>query len=82
MRASIQRAFSERIQAKLANTVWASGCRSWYLKDGHNLTLWPGFTFQYWMQTRALDVQDYQLVGRPRREPGPNPSRVPVLEPA
>jgi cation diffusion facilitator CzcD-associated flavoprotein CzcO len=81
VRVPIQRAFTERIQAKLANTVWASGCRSWYLKDGHNLTLWPGFTFQYWLQTRALDVDDYQLVARPQREPKREPSRLPLLAP-
>lgn len=66
--APVQRAFNQRIQAKLRKTVWASGCQSWYLKDGHNLSLWPGFTFQYWMETRALNVHDYQLVARPQRQ--------------
>jgi cation diffusion facilitator CzcD-associated flavoprotein CzcO len=75
--APVQRAFNERIQAKLRQTVWASGCKSWYLKDGHNLSLWPGFTFQYWMETRALDVHDYQLVARPQVRT--EPAALPVL---
>lgn len=62
VRVPVQRAFNERIQAKLRKSVWSSGCQSWYLKDGHNATLWPGFTFQYWMETRALNLSDYQLV--------------------
>ena len=67
--ATVQRSFNERVQAKLRKSVWSSGCQSWYLKDGHNATLWPGFTFQYWMETRALDLNDYQLVTRPALQP-------------
>ncbi|MEW6270457.1 MAG: NAD(P)/FAD-dependent oxidoreductase [Thermodesulfobacteriota bacterium] len=60
----VQRAFNERIQAKLARSVWSSGCRSWYLKDGHNATIWPGFTWQYWLETRRLDPADFRCVAR------------------
>jgi hypothetical protein len=77
VRAPVQRAFNERIQAKLRKSVWSSGCQSWYLKDGYNATLWPGFTFQYWMQTRALDLRDYQLVARPAAQPA-----LPLVEAA
>jgi cation diffusion facilitator CzcD-associated flavoprotein CzcO len=75
--APVQRAFNERIQAKLRKSVWNSGCQSWYLKDGHNATLWPGFTFQYWMETRALELSDYQLVARPALQPA-----LPIVEAA
>lgn len=79
VREPVQHAFTERIQNKLQKTVWASGCKSWYLKDGHNLSLWPGFTFQYWMQTRALDLHDYQLVARPQRQLRLQPRRAPLV---
>ena len=34
-------------------TVWQSGCKSWYLdEDGRNFTIWPHFTWKYWLETR------------------------------
>jgi len=58
-----QQAFNERIQSQLSEAVWsAGGCMSWYLDaDGKNRTLWPGFTFTYWLATRRLNTDDYQL---------------------
>ncbi|HEY8518405.1 MAG TPA: NAD(P)/FAD-dependent oxidoreductase [Candidatus Binatia bacterium] len=60
----VQRAFNERIQAKLAHSVWNSGCQSWYLKDGYNATIWPGFTWQYWLETRWLRPAEFRCVKR------------------
>jgi cation diffusion facilitator CzcD-associated flavoprotein CzcO len=58
-----QRRFADEVQAKLGKGVWASGCKSWYLgPDGRNPTLWPSFTFDYWRQTRHVDVRDYRLM--------------------
>jgi cation diffusion facilitator CzcD-associated flavoprotein CzcO len=63
VREPVQRAFTDRIQAKLRGSVWNSGCTSWYVgKDGYNLTVWPFFTFQYWWQTRRLALSEYELV--------------------
>jgi cation diffusion facilitator CzcD-associated flavoprotein CzcO len=70
VRATVQRAFSQRLQAKLRGTVWNTGCSSWYAKDGHNATVWPYFTFQYWWQTRRVALRDYHCV----------PEAVPVPE--
>ena len=37
------RAFNDAIQQELSQTVWASGCKSWYLtEDGRIETLFPG----------------------------------------
>ena len=63
---SVQTRFNETLQAKLRHTVWNSGCQSWYLKDGHNATLWPSFTFAYWARTRRLSLADYELVAEPQ----------------
>ena len=55
-RPEAQRAFNDTIQRRLERTVWASGCASWYLDEhGKNRTLWPGFTFEYWLRTRRVD---------------------------
>jgi len=70
VRLPVQRAFTERIQAKLARSVWNSGCRSWYLKDGYNAAIWPGFTFQYWYETRAWRAREFRLVGRSGAQAG------------
>ena len=55
-RPEAQRAFNASLQRRLERTVWASGCASWYLDEhGKNRTLWPGFTFEYWLRTRNVD---------------------------
>ena len=56
VKAESQQRFISGIQAGLKNTVWASGCQSWYLNEkGENWTLWPGFTFAYRLLTRRFD---------------------------
>ena len=46
--------------------MWTQGgCKSWYLdSQGVNRTIWPGFTWRYWLDTRAIRSSDYELVGR------------------
>jgi len=64
VRPGVQRAFNDRLQAKLRGTVWDSGCRSWYLDAaGKNRTIWPGFTFSYWWRTRRPRLADYEVSG-------------------
>ena len=63
VRRAIQKAFVEDMQRRSKNTVWKAGCSSWYLdENGKNTTLWPGFTVQYWMETRKFDERDYRIV--------------------
>jgi cation diffusion facilitator CzcD-associated flavoprotein CzcO len=43
-REEAERAWVTRIHRRAARSVWASGCRSWYLDpQGRNTTIWPGF---------------------------------------
>ena len=64
VRAEAQRAYNEEIQARIARTVWQSGCRSWYLReDGKNVTLWPGFVFQYLQRMRRVQTGDFVGAG-------------------
>lgn len=56
-----QREFNNVIQRKLAEGIWTQGgCTSWYLDaQGVNRTIWPGFTFTYWWETRTVRDEDY-----------------------
>lgn len=57
------RAFSEGVQTKLKDSVWESGCHSWYLNsDGKNTVNWPGFTFTYRKATREVNPDDYEFL--------------------
>ena len=64
VRANVQQRFNERLQRKMAGTVWAQGgCNSWYMdENGRNPTLWPYYTWQYRRATRKFDSENYQLV--------------------
>jgi cation diffusion facilitator CzcD-associated flavoprotein CzcO len=54
--------FNDEIQAKLARSVWNSGCSSWYLDaSGRNTSLWPDFTWRYRQRTRRFDPDRYTL---------------------
>jgi cation diffusion facilitator CzcD-associated flavoprotein CzcO len=56
-------AFSRQIQGRLANSVWESGCHSWYLdENGKNTINWPGFTFTYRRETREVDPDDFRFL--------------------
>jgi cation diffusion facilitator CzcD-associated flavoprotein CzcO len=58
-----QRGYNADIQRRLTKTVWASGCKSWYLdRNGHNSTVFPGLTNDYRKATARFQVDDYDLV--------------------
>ena len=60
VRRGVELAFNRKLQDRLSKTVWASGCKSWYLdENGKNTTLWPGFTVEYWLKTRRFRLEDY-----------------------
>jgi cation diffusion facilitator CzcD-associated flavoprotein CzcO len=60
VRPDVQARSYAEVQERLKKTVWASGCRSWYLTaDGRNDTLWPGSTLDYWRRTLRFDAENY-----------------------
>ena len=62
VRPEVASAYNAELQRKLPNTVWGSGCSSWYLdSEGRNLTLWPGFTFQFRRRTREFRASDFVI---------------------
>ncbi len=64
-RPEAQERFNGEIQRKLAKGIWTQGgCKSWYLDaKGVNRTIWPGFTWRYWLDTRKVRREDYDLLG-------------------
>jgi cation diffusion facilitator CzcD-associated flavoprotein CzcO len=67
-----QRRHNDALQARMKETVWTTGCKSWYLDEtGRNFTLWPGFTFEYWLRTRRVRWPDYRLEKRQATVKGP-----------
>jgi cation diffusion facilitator CzcD-associated flavoprotein CzcO len=64
VRGDVQDRYNRRIQARMKHTVWASGCKSWYLSpDGSNHSLFPGLAAEYVLRTRRFRESDYEVVG-------------------
>jgi cation diffusion facilitator CzcD-associated flavoprotein CzcO len=60
LRAQVQNDSYAETQRKMKSTVWSSGCKSWYQNaEGQIDTLWPGFTWEYWLQTHRFDAAHY-----------------------
>jgi cation diffusion facilitator CzcD-associated flavoprotein CzcO len=60
VRPDVEQAFRAEMAKKLENTVWTSGCSSWYMAPDGDVLLWPGFTFDYWRRTRRIDLKSYE----------------------
>lgn len=60
-----QRRHTERVDRKMAGTVWSTGgCKSWYLDStGRNSTLWPGFATTFRLRLNRFRPADYVTTG-------------------
>lgn len=57
-----QARFMQQIDRHFPGTVWARGCRSWYLNErGENIALWLGTTLAYRWQLRQLKRRDFEV---------------------
>ncbi len=55
-----QSQYNAAIHVKLGDSVWQTGCKSWYMNEnGKNTSLWPGFTWKFRQQTRRFDAVQY-----------------------
>ncbi len=72
---SAQAEFNQKIQTRLAKTVWQTGgCTSWYqTRDGKNTTLWPGFTVEFRLRTRRFHEEAYACVEEAHAARAPKP---------
>lgn len=56
IRSGAQASYNSWLQRRLRGTVFAGGCRSWYLTgDGRNTQNWPGTTLDFRRRTARLD---------------------------
>ncbi|MCU1370908.1 MAG: NAD(P)/FAD-dependent oxidoreductase [Ilumatobacteraceae bacterium] len=64
---------NERLERRLARTVWAGSCHSWYKTEQGKITNnWSGPTVDYWWRTLRPSAEDYEVrVGAS----GPDPER-------
>ena len=52
--------YNHDIQSKLKDTVWSSGCSSWYLdKNGKNITLYPEHGRSFKKQLSTVKMNDF-----------------------
>jgi cation diffusion facilitator CzcD-associated flavoprotein CzcO len=62
VRADVQNTFNHEVQQRFRDTVWTTGCTSWYkTADGKVINNWPGFTFTYRRATRRPDLGDFRV---------------------
>jgi cation diffusion facilitator CzcD-associated flavoprotein CzcO len=58
-----QKVYNDVLQEKLKHTVWATGCRSWYIAaNGRNTTVWPQLTYTMWFKMKHIKAKDYEFV--------------------
>lgn len=64
----VQSVFNRKLEASFADSVWVSGCTSWYqTESGRQFAIWPGFTFTYWFRTLRPRLRDF--APSPRQSP-------------
>ena len=56
-------AFNAAVRGAMGNTVWVSGCRSWYLDKNGQPILWPWGLERFLEDMRAPDLSEYVLAG-------------------
>ncbi len=60
--------YHKKIQRRLADTTWNSGCKSWYLtEDGYNGTMFPGFATEFARQLARVETSDYVMTPQASR---------------
>jgi cation diffusion facilitator CzcD-associated flavoprotein CzcO len=57
-----QAAYNRELDARMEDTVWNTGCASWYIDaTGRNATLWPDWTWRFRRRSRRFDPAEYRL---------------------
>ena len=63
LKPEIQRNYNRYLNEYFQKTVWASGCKSWYMNSqGKNTTLYPRLTINFRRETRSIDGSEYEIV--------------------
>jgi cation diffusion facilitator CzcD-associated flavoprotein CzcO len=68
VRQEVADSFDAELRGALADTVWHTGCSSWYVdQNGHNPTLWPWTATAYRHRTATIDPAAYQITSGEQR---------------
>jgi hypothetical protein len=60
IRRDVAEAFDAWVQDRVGHTVFAGGCRSWYLTaSGRNTQNWPASTLTFRRRLRRLDLDEF-----------------------
>lgn len=60
---SAQDDYNDSIHAALAESVWASGCKSWYISEsGRITTLYPKNATAFKRQPATVNYDDFQMI--------------------
>jgi len=54
--------FLDAIKKDMKDTVWASGCKSWYLDKHGNPVMWPWSFERFVQEMQHPDLNDYELI--------------------
>lgn len=58
----IQQNYNTHLQSLFKDTVWASGCNSWYLNsEGKNTVLYPRLTLQFRKELKDFQLSDFEV---------------------
>jgi|694.fasta_scaffold30920_4 cation diffusion facilitator CzcD-associated flavoprotein CzcO len=59
----VEEKYNNNLQSNLKNTVWSSGCKSWYLDSkGVNTTIYPKLNNQFRKEMRKYDLNDFEII--------------------
>ncbi len=66
VRPDVAAAFDDWVQERVGHTVFAGGCRSWYLTEsGRNTQNWPASTLTFRRRLRRFRLEDFEPAPAP-----------------
>lgn len=58
---SAVRAFNDAVKAKMPDTIWATGCNSWYIDKNGNVASWPWTYEKFENDMREPILDDFEI---------------------
>jgi cyclohexanone monooxygenase len=56
------KAFNDAVKAQMGQTVWSSGCQSWYMDRNGNIASWP-WTYEHFEKLMdAPDLTHFEVI--------------------
>ena len=68
VRPEVAERYDHEMQERLSQSVWTSGCASWYQTPGGRVTTnWPGQVREYRERTETFELADHRCTREPVR---------------